>query len=294
MAQRECAGKLEAQSVLQAMRRTKKALKKENNRVKDFEKGLGIINELCNKTNTDDKETGVLWGGDFNPRSVETNGQKIGCAMFPTGSFEADLASFQASRDILGSRATDANDLVKFTDVLASTGLDLREAEGLKCPTYKKGKQKVADEGAEHSQQFQCFEDGSWMYYKVSHSPSWTDRIFHSSSKPWLECENAHRVTHLSDHDAVLLTCVVKTDRTDLCSGVEGNVDQLGARCCCKSAEDCVLKFKEDLATSKNPFKLLGKVCPDPYHNFKRFHSRKLPEACAAALNMKLATLDKS
>lgn len=267
------------------------SLKKEDQRVKDFENGLAIIQTLCNGTTIDSKESAVLWGGDFNPRGVETEGEKTGCAIFPEGTdVEADLASLLASRDILGSRQTDPQRLVTFKDVLDSTNLHLQEAEGLRCPTYKKTFQKeentMPKEGEQQFKQFKCLENGSWMYYKVSHTPSWPDRIFHSYSRPWLECGDAHRVTHHSDHDAVLLTCVVKADETDSCpSHIQDELDELGARCCCKSTEDCKLLSQASLATSKQPWKLLAKVCPAPYHNYKRFFDDKFPVACADDLN---------
>lgn len=81
----------------------------EAQRVKDFENGLGLIKRLCSKSSAEEEEPAVLWGGDFNPRSVGMEDiETAGCAILPQG--ETDLKKLQQSRNVLGARGKKRRD----------------------------------------------------------------------------------------------------------------------------------------------------------------------------------------
>jgi len=105
---------------------------------------------------------------------------------------------------VLGESPDTPGAVATFTSELAGTGLAEVGGE-VECPTYKK--QKASADG------FSCRDgaSGEEMFYKPSHPPSWTDRLFSSAeTTKWLECGPLQRVAHQSDHDAVLTTCLVR------------------------------------------------------------------------------------
>eukprot|EP00931_Biecheleriopsis_adriatica_P043412 TRINITY_DN24821_c0_g1_i1.p1 TRINITY_DN24821_c0_g1~~TRINITY_DN24821_c0_g1_i1.p1 ORF type:complete len:460 (-),score=103.77 TRINITY_DN24821_c0_g1_i1:69-1448(-) len=169
-----------------------KGLNKEKQRVEDFRTALDVIKTFREHSPA---RPAILWAGDFNPRSVEVDqGPGRGCPQWPTADAAETLVKLDAARDILGTDSK-TGDLVTFTELLQGSGL--QEAKDLVCPTYKKQPQ---------SSTFSCTENGQTFYYKDSHPPSWTDRVFHSN-EPWLDCGALKRVAHEKDHDAVVLTC---------------------------------------------------------------------------------------
>jgi len=249
-------------------------LAEERRRVEDFRTALGLIGELRGGG------AGVLWGGDFNPRTVEPSGPRAGCPVWPRGAAFAveDLARLESGRDILGS---EAGSLVTFSSLLEGSGLS--EARGLRCPTYKKQKEKPSTDP--DKAQFQCAEDGHTMHYKASHPPSWTDRVFHSAAvTPWLQCGKLHRSVHVADHDGVLVTCRVQPGES--CGGQKANVEEEEeeyARCCCQGAKgECRLMGEDELRTNWKPWKWGKKVCPGgrgKWHYWKKYHAH-MPETC--------------
>ncbi|CAJ1370353.1 unnamed protein product [Effrenium voratum] len=103
----------------------------ERQRVLDFETALRSVNELRKNVS----KAAVLWGGDFNPRTVQPLGSQAGCPVWPnSGDPEEDLANLRAGQDILGVGT--AGELVTFRQLLHDQSLS--EVQGLKCPTYKK------------------------------------------------------------------------------------------------------------------------------------------------------------
>jgi len=258
-----------------------KELALERKRVEDFQTGLQLINELRQSAAL---EAAVLWGGDFNPRSVEPVGPRAGCPIWPGGlDPDADLENLQQGRWVLGS----SEKLVTFASLLA--GEDIEEVAGLQCPTYKKEKQTQEEDstGAETPKQFRCLEDGTWMHYKVSHPPSWPDRIFQSVGQPWLKCGEVSRVAHISDHDALVSTCTVTpAENAAECGEVKEELEEKNARCCCSSEKDCRLLKDEELGASWKPWQWREKVCPSGLHMYTRFFEPdKFPEPCADALD---------
>lgn len=176
----------------------------EQKRVRQFRRGLGRITALRQAT-----DAGVLWAGDFNPRTAD---HATGCPLWPRRGEEATagLDRLQGGRDILGEDPAAPGSLATFSGELAGTGL--AEIQGLSCPTYKKMKAKKAKEAVAKGDSaaiFSCLEGSEEMFYKPSHPPSWPDRIIGSVDVPWLKCGDSHRVAHKSDHDAILVACVV-------------------------------------------------------------------------------------
>lgn len=250
-----------------------KGLKNERQRVADFKTGLRLINTLRNNSAAvqatgDDNQAwnaAVIWGGDFNPRSVEMDGPARGCPMWP-----GDLHKLQQSRDVLGS--DEQGDLVTFSVLLENESL--KEAADLVCPTYKKAAPEKAN--------FSCTENGQTFHYKASHPPSWTDRIFHSDES-WLRCDSLKRVVHKEDHDAVLLTCVVSPG-SDCGAGSEEEAEEQHSRCCCEDDGSCKVLDMEELARSWSPLRWREAVCPSPMHSWTRFYEA-MPDGCIDMLD---------
>eukprot|EP00929_Paragymnodinium_shiwhaense_P068344 TRINITY_DN3434_c0_g1_i2.p1 TRINITY_DN3434_c0_g1~~TRINITY_DN3434_c0_g1_i2.p1 ORF type:complete len:145 (+),score=19.08 TRINITY_DN3434_c0_g1_i2:345-779(+) len=131
------------------------------------------------------------------------------------------------------------------------------------------------------------------MYYKASHPPSWTDRIFHSTDAQWLKCSDTHRIAHKEDHDAVAVVCTVlpgqSCDRSKMSQ--EERAEELNARCCCatSSADSCHLLQEAELKRSWNPAKWhKGKAfCPggDTHlHHYRAKGFEEMPEKCVDQL----------
>ncbi|CAK0796797.1 unnamed protein product [Prorocentrum cordatum] len=196
------------------------------------------------------------------------------------GAPPSPLRTSHAWRAAVTSRRR-AGSLVTFSSLLEGSGLS--EARGLRCPTYKKQKEKPSTDP--DKAQFQCAEDGHTMHYKASHPPSWTDRVFHSAAvTPWLQCGKLHRSVHVADHDAVLVTCRVQPGES--CGGQKANVEEEEeeyARCCCQGAKgECRLMGEDELRTNWKPWKWGKKVCPGgrgKWHYWKKYHAH-MPETC--------------
>jgi len=179
-------------------------------RVKTFRKGGKLIKGLRNVSGVPG-DVAAVWAGDFNGRSVWND---TGCPIWPThNDSEADLALLRQGRDVLGWKGeggykTFADELKSMADTF-NGGFDLTEVEPLRCPTYKKSEKATTSSGL----QFQCKEDDQLFYYKPSHPPSWTDRIFTSTTQQWFKCSKMHRVVHTTDHDSIFVTCTIEPQR---------------------------------------------------------------------------------
>eukprot|EP00929_Paragymnodinium_shiwhaense_P076293 TRINITY_DN3919_c0_g1_i2.p1 TRINITY_DN3919_c0_g1~~TRINITY_DN3919_c0_g1_i2.p1 ORF type:complete len:570 (+),score=122.01 TRINITY_DN3919_c0_g1_i2:76-1785(+) len=126
--------------------------------------------------------------------------------------------------------------------------------------------------------QFLCqeHEEAPEMSYKVSHPPSWTDRIFATMSTEVMGCTSAKRILHQDDHDALLVVCSLeaKCDRASSSNepsnpGKQGPADGTIQRCCCQKANKsvCRIHTKSNLMhgwgkKSFNPFKANEYLCP--------------------------------
>lgn len=212
----------------------------EHQRVREFRAALKSISSLrqdAELLNSGDPPA-VMWGGDFNPRSVHPDS---GCPIWPPEvagvkdghkqqtDANASLSLLSQGREFIGEDP----DITNFTLATFRTEVrdeDLQEVPGLLCPTYKKISAPSSADTKSIEDHFQCFEEGhGWMHYKPSHPPSWTDRIFVSrlaitsdkdsrksekiadvSAPPaWLRCGPARRIAHDSDHDAVFVLCTI-------------------------------------------------------------------------------------
>lgn len=203
----------------------KKGIKKERKRMEDFRGALRVISNLRTLNKATDESAAVLWGGDFNARSVDARGYPIFPRLARVPSVdephedvekmdsERELAKLREAKDFIGADPSGPDGwrtpLALFSKESAAG--DLVEAEGLKCPTYRKEKQPTSEEAV-----FSCEEDGRLLTYSPKRPPSWTDRIFHSRTGPdtpipWLQCGPTHRVLHDSDHDGVLVVCSVES-----------------------------------------------------------------------------------
>lgn len=261
---------LSAASLAEEQEKFAKGIKNEIKRVEDFKLGLRLIQTLRQNQNA-----AVIWGGDFNPRSVHIEGSAKGCPVFPGGSTEGDLEDLQRSRDVLGSNE-DGN-LVTFSELIKEERL--KEAAGLVCPTYKKAAPKKTN--------FSCTEDGQTFHYKASHPPSWTDRIFHSD-EAWLSCDSLKRVAHKEDHDAVLLTCVVSPG-PDCSSDNKEEDEEEQSRCCCDAqGGKCQVFQQAGLDRSWNPLQWNKAVCPGGLHRWSRYH-QEMPASCIDMLDAGVA-----
>eukprot|EP00929_Paragymnodinium_shiwhaense_P068352 TRINITY_DN3434_c1_g2_i1.p1 TRINITY_DN3434_c1_g2~~TRINITY_DN3434_c1_g2_i1.p1 ORF type:complete len:606 (+),score=97.74 TRINITY_DN3434_c1_g2_i1:76-1818(+) len=266
-----------------------KGVENEKSRVEDFTESLKLINELRRTDEiTKDDTAGVLWGGDFNPRSVQTTGPNAGCPIWPAEDKddEENLKMLSTGKDVIG-------DGVTFSEVL--DGQALNEAPGLQCPTYKKEKPKTRnkmDANDKTERQFTCQDEtGPLMYYKASHPPSWTDRIFYSTDADWLTCSDTHRIPHNDDHDAVAVVCTVMPGQECDASRMsqEERAEEHDARCCCTNADDCHLLRQDKLKRSWNPRKWLkgAAFCPGgdtKLHHWMKFGMLEMPERCVDEL----------
>lgn len=174
----------------------------EKKRVEDFRSGLAAIHEIASE------EAGILWGGDFNPRTVNP---ASGCPIF-----EGDMSQLLEGKDILGAvpegdgkqLTTFSKELCEFSRKQAVRELvEVQMAQGEVCPTYNKDE----NHESQSKPQFMCNSPlHGPMYYKFKKPPSWTDRIF-TNNADWLSCGNAERIPHKEDHDAVFVTCEVES-----------------------------------------------------------------------------------
>lgn len=266
------------------------AIEREQKRVNTFVQSLQMINELRHSEVLEGGAAGVVWAGDFNSRSVYPSGPYAGCPIWPAGDDPAaDLDSLKQGRSVLGS--DDSGRLVTFASVLE--GQHLTEADNLVCPTYSKALK--SDELDENGwKQFQCRENeqAPMMHYRPDKPPSWVDRIFHSEEHEWLQCGPLHRISHESDHDAVLLTC--RVDAGSSCSESATSMDELAeehnARCCCTNIDDCHILRGDDLVRSWAPHRWFsGKsFCPggsSALHHYQSFGLDEMPEACLDTLD---------
>lgn len=203
-------------------------LQAERKRVQGFRDALDALDEL-RATNVSGGvrafEAAVLWGGDFNPRTADP---QTGCPIWPERflrgtnekTLQTALENLTRGRDVLGEDPSRPNVITSFSYELAERRY--REVAAVKCPTYKKIPNfGEGDELAPEfeTKMFQCDEGDKRLFYKSTHPPSWTDRIFTSSDRRWLDCAGAQRVTHDRDHDALVVVCSIASQGCDVADG---------------------------------------------------------------------------
>lgn len=182
----------------------------EMQRTHDFLDGMEMIQQLMQK-GTNFLEVGMLWAGDFNPR---TQDPKTACPIWPRllpvteplpRDIDQSIEMLNPGRDTLGADPQQPWKTTSFSTELDSR---MQEIPGLKCPTYK----KMPKPSKALAVAVQCSErNGEVLYYLEKRPASWTDRIFGTKpdAVPWLRCGDTQRVVHQNDHDAVYVTCDV-------------------------------------------------------------------------------------
>eukprot|EP00929_Paragymnodinium_shiwhaense_P110241 TRINITY_DN7708_c0_g1_i1.p1 TRINITY_DN7708_c0_g1~~TRINITY_DN7708_c0_g1_i1.p1 ORF type:complete len:601 (+),score=168.96 TRINITY_DN7708_c0_g1_i1:95-1897(+) len=306
---------------------------KEQQRVQDFNNTLKLIQVL-----RQGGDIPAIWGGDFNPRTVIPSGPKAGCPYWPyleqpDATPEVILRQLLDGREVLG--ADETGKLVTFNELAMEHGFkDM--TENLKCPTYKKSKQKkdkkdkkkggaaaqkksepidlddeeepvagqeqeddgdsevTKDKDGKELKQFACedvvlTETGlqpQMMFYKPSHPPSWTDRIFATDKGAGgvLHCSHAARIAHDEDHDAAVITCKLQPGSCDLDDKATkggGSAVNHVQRCCCEQegSQQCSImtnapgtgKLVTGMFNMKtfNPYRFNEYFCPSGFKHMK-------------------------